>query len=343
MALPASIRRLLRVAIEKTLLMMATRRSTLRALNAIYRRLGTPVHTWMQPRYAKLFRDGNHALAESRWELRFAGLPVVLPLHPWRAWLDWDAAFSLLGHESEIKRSYHALLKGPTPPDLFVDIGGNYGMHSLLFLVCGVEALTFEPNSACHDYFREVCSLNAVRPRLEHAALGAEAGEVELYFPERETWLGSLDPDVIAELRGRTELRVERVAVRTLDEYERQFAGRRVLLKIDAEGHESAVLRGAERTIRTHRPLVIFEVHGERRRARVLEQFTAFGYRLAPLPIDPGQAIVALGPDEFMRASGDDYMAIPGERFAPDGRTPVDALFGAVAHRRAPGPVTSPS
>lgn len=327
MTLPAAVRRVLRIAIEKALLLMATRNGTIRLVNAIYRRLGMPVQAWMQPRYAKLFREGEHCLAESRWELRFAGRQVVLPLSPGRAWLDWDAAFSLLGHEPEIKRSYLTLLTTRTPPDLFVDIGGNYGTHSLLFLVCGVEALTFEPNRACHDYFREVCALNGVRPQLQHAALGAQAGELELHFPERETWLGSLDPDVIAELRNRPGIRVERVRVRTLDEFEPHFAGRRALVKIDAEGHESSVLDGGMQTLIRHRPPVLFEVHGSERRMQVRRRFEQLNYKLASLPVLPDRPLVALTVDGFMHARGDDFIAVPAERFSPSGEASANALF----------------
>jgi FkbM family methyltransferase len=327
MALNAALRRVLRIAIEKALLFMATRNGTLRLLNAIYDRLSTPVKAWMQPRYAKLFREGGHVLAESKWKLNFAGRPVVLPLHPNRAWLDWDAAFSLLGHEPEIKRSYQTLLTTRTPPDLFVDIGGNYGTHSLLFLVCGGEALTFEPNQACHEYIREVCALNGVRPRLLHAALGAEVGELDLHFPERETWLGSLDPDVVAELRGRLGVLTERVRVRTLDEFEPLFAGRRALVKIDTEGHEASVLDGATQTLTRHRPPVLFEVHGSHRRTEARRRFERLNYEVASLPILPDRPLLALSVDAFMRAKGDDFIAVPTERFSRTGEASANALF----------------
>jgi FkbM family methyltransferase len=278
------VRRVLRIGIERALVTLASRRWTLSLLNALYRRLGSSVHGWMQPRYAKLFRDGDHRLAEGRWVLPFAGRNVALPLKPHRAWLDWDAAFSLLGHEPVIKESYRALVQAPMAPDLFVDVGGNYGTHSLLFLVAGIEAITFEPNSACHEYFLEACSLNGVHARLEPVALGAAPGRMALCFPERETWLGSLDADVIALLGNRPGMRSQLVEVRTLDDYEPQFAGRRVLVKIDAEGHESAVLDGAKRTLGRHRPPVIFEVHGAERRARARERFARLGYEIATLP-----------------------------------------------------------
>ena len=55
-----------------------------------------------------------------------------------------------------------------------------------------------------------------------------------------------------------------------LDEME-SVEGREIgLIKIDVEGHEEAVLRGAERLLRRHRPIILFEQHPD-----VIEQGTS--------------------------------------------------------------------
>ena len=53
-------------------------------------------------------------------------------------------------------------------------------------------------------------------------------------------------------------------------------------LKIDAEGHEMSVLRGAERLIRTFRPRILYENidSGERRNTAVAAYLRSMGYRL---------------------------------------------------------------
>jgi hypothetical protein len=92
-------------------------------------------------------------------------------------------------------------------------------------------------------------------------ALSDHAGAARLLVPEDDglARIASSDAgDAISaaaesELGARTELGVE---VRTLDSFDLRDVG---FLKIDAEGHELAVLHGARETITMHRPIVFVE------------------------------------------------------------------------------------
>lgn len=327
MTLRGVLRQGARITVQRVLWMVAAHRPTVTLFNDIYRRLGTNKRAGLQSRFAKIFRDGNHALADGRWVVQFAGRDITIPLRSDRAWLDWDAALSVLGHEPEIKETYRTLLSGRARPDLFVDIGANYGMHSLLFLVSGVDTISFEPNSSCNAYIRELCEVNDVTPRLEHLALGAEHGQLELLYPERETWLGSLDAAVVDRLRTSVELCHENVTVRILDDYLAQLEGRRVLVKIDVEEHEHAVLAGATETLRRLRPLVLFESHRGNRRQPVFDLFERQGYRLAHVPLISGAPLRLVPRDEFLGSPRDNFFALPAERLTANGPTTPDHLF----------------
>ena len=312
----ASLRRFLRPfrpLVERLLRSLIRNAPTRRLLNSVYLRLGRGAIEFVYARTAKIFRDAGGWSGADAWTVRFAGRPVTVPLRGDRMWLDWDQAVSILGHEPEIKRTYASLLGGASRPDLFVDVGANYGTHSLLFLVAGVETLTFEPNDGCHEYFREACAANGVAPNLQPIALGAKPGQVALYFPPGETWLGSTEPSVIEQLRseGRVQLERRDVEVRTLDQYADRFAGRRTLLKIDAEGHELAILRGAERVLHDHRPIVIFEALPESDRDGVAKLFAGAGYDIGTIPADGPWRAVPLG--EYVTAPVSDFLARPRE------------------------------
>jgi hypothetical protein len=92
-------------------------------------------------------------------------------------------------------------------------------------------------------------------------ALSDHAGAARLLVPEDDglARIASSDADdtisaaAELELGARTELGVE---VRTLDSFNLPDIG---FLKIDAEGHELAVLHGARETITTNRPIVFVE------------------------------------------------------------------------------------
>jgi hypothetical protein len=78
----------------------------------------------------------RHTSADGLWRLRFAGTQIVLPLRRESFWLDWGFALGVLGHDAEVKRTYEMLLLSDRP-DLFIDIGANYGTHSMLMAAAG--------------------------------------------------------------------------------------------------------------------------------------------------------------------------------------------------------------
>lgn len=289
---------------------IVARPSSRAALNVVYEKLGPAQRARFHKTFAKIFRGDHPRPAEKGfWTVRFAGKEIRVPLNPERLWLDWDTAVSILGHDLEIKESYAALLNSPERPDLFVDVGANYGTHSLIFLVQGIETITFEPNGLCHEYFREACDLNGVKPQLEAVALGEADGVVELHYPERETWLGS----TIANLEPGGVRNSRRVEQRTLDEYRPMLNRyRRILLKIDTEGSEEGVLKGGATVIGQLRPLIVFEaLPNARARAALFELLSALGYDIAALPWTPKQPVQSLDIGSFSGAAATNFMARP--------------------------------
>ena len=264
--------------------------------------------------FANLFRDTGWEVDEGQWVLDFGGRQLILPLRPDRFWLDWDAALSTLGHETEIKRTYESVIRSPLRPELFIDVGSNYGTHSILFLVHGIETLSFEPNVACHEYFRELCSLNRVTPRLEGVALADGHGVADLSFPETETWLGTTNPEIRRRLNARKMLTHRRVQQAPLDYYFSEFRDQRLLVKIDTEGNEGLVLRGAIQTLERCRPLVIFESFPDSSRGDLFAFFSAVGYGLVDLPWDPGQTSRRFDAEEFVGSRASNFGALPIER-----------------------------
>src|SRR5262245_49246131 len=195
-----AIERTLKVA-ERTLIFETIRhRPTRDAFNKIYA-LFPATHPFLHSRYTKLPTTPRCSSADGLWQLWFAGKRIVVPLRRESFWLDWGHALGVLGHDAEIKRTYEMLLFSDRP-DLFVDIGANYGIHSMLIAAAGVSVLAFEPNPHClNDYTRAIMSLNGITSlQWESIALGNSNGMVELSFPERETWLGSIMPAVSSQI-----------------------------------------------------------------------------------------------------------------------------------------------
>jgi FkbM family methyltransferase len=285
-----------------------------KALNAAYARLTPSQKSQFHLAYSRLFRTREVRGVNGFWEVSFLGKKILMPLTDGRLWLDWDTAVSIVAHDLEIKETYAAIIDSPERPSLFVDIGANYGTHSLLFLSHGIKTLTFEPNSSCHAYFKGLCALNGVQPDLEPVALGATEGHIDLSYPERDTWSGSTDSEVVGNLAKSEKLITERVSLRTLDDYVNRISGEKVVIKIDTEGNELNVLRGASKTLNIARPKVLFESVRRSDRPALFDLFSSLQYDLHLLPWTPGQAGPLLLREPFMTCTGTNFIAVPGTK-----------------------------
>ena len=292
-----------------------------RWFNAVYRRLTFQQKGALHARFAGLFRDRHAPPISGCWLIDFVGRELRVPLRQADLWLDWDAALAVLGHEIAIKQTYAFLIESPHRPELFVDIGCNCGTHSLLFLAHQIDALSFEPNATCHEFFQALCAANGLEPRIEPVALGEGPGVVKLTYPPRETWLGTTERAVEEGLETGYRVASEHVTQRALDEYLPTFGDRRILIKIDTEGSELHVLAGAERTLQEKRPLIIFESWPGRRRRELYDFLHGARYQVASLPWLGPRPDRLLGLQEFMDSRSDDFIAVPeAEQKAQDAR-----------------------
>ncbi len=291
--------------------LIATFSCSRRILNAIYIKLNPSQKGRFHHGFAKIFRNGKNRASSGKWKVVFANKSILMPLTSEQLWLDWDTAASIVGHDLEVKETYELLIKSPERPDLFIDIGANYGTHSLLFLVHQIKTITFEPNPSCHDYFRRICKLNQVTPDLEPVALGDKDGHVELSYPKHDTWLGSTNAEVAKELALTQELVTEKIEQKTVDDYFSKIGHSRTLIKIDAEGNELSVLRGAARTLMEKRPKIIFEVYNDGHRIELFDLFKSKNYRIFCLPWSPADKAQPLTFDQYKAAISSNFIAVP--------------------------------
>lgn len=260
-------------------------------LNDYYRSLNPLQAANFYHCYAKIFRSfRSKSLEDGEWIVDFAGKAIKLPLRAEEMWLDWDLATSIVAHDIEVKQTYSALLSSENPPELFLDIGANYGTHSVLFLSQNIPTVSFEPNPDCLAYHLTVCRLNGLQPKWEQLALGEREGFAELKFPESDTWNGTISSEVIEEMQSRDALQSINTKVVTLDSYmekAKTLADKKnVLIKIDVEGSEIDVLFGAKNFIFHRRPKIIFESNNPSARGMLIKCFEELGYGILLLPFN---------------------------------------------------------
>ena len=194
--------------------------------------------------------------------------------------------------------------------DVAVDVGANKGSH-VLWLSHAVgptgRVVAFEPQARLAARLAEVTR----RARLGNVevvplAVGDKLCTAELYVPDTH-------PDPPGASLAKSAVSGEPcttvpVEVTTLDHFLRDETRPIRALKIDVEGHERAVLRGARSILRTHAPLIVMECEtrhlADMSVQDVLAELRELGYgghfvrrgRLVPLSeFDPAVHQAALG------------------------------------------------
>lgn len=233
-----------------------------------------------------------------------------MALKPDRLWERWGIALGIFGHDAAIKETYTNIPHSEHKPDTFVDIGANYGTHSLLLAKAGVRAIAFEPNPECADFADELFRLNNVTVDWHPLALGREQRQMILTYPSGDFSLGSVNSSADSPL-GNNMVRIP-VEQRRLDDY--PIGGRKVLIKIDVEGHERDVLSGGAAFIAVVRPMIIFESNVDSRsRAQMYDFFATSGYALFDLPWHPSSAASPLQSTSFFASKATNFLAMARE------------------------------
>ena len=150
------------------------------------------------------------------------------------------------------------------PGDTIVDVGANLGAHTLpLARAAGPEGRVFayEPTAFAYGKLLANIALNPeLAPRIVpvQAMLIAEPG-ARAAPAIHSSWPLATADDLHPEHRGRA-MTTDGARAVTLDEHLRGLAVPQVaLLKIDVDGFECTVLRGAEGILRACRPLIVME------------------------------------------------------------------------------------
>lgn len=144
-----------------------------------------------------------------------------------------------------------------------IDVGGNVGQTALAMakkVGDSGKVISFEPYPATVKRFKKNLELNQdiKNIRLENYALGDFDGSISL-FQDCVTNSGG---NRVLYSDTENHVGVERVPATTLDSYlakEKSITGVD-LIKIDVEGFEMSVLRGAEQTLLKYKPKLVVEV-----------------------------------------------------------------------------------
>jgi FkbM family methyltransferase len=195
-----------------------------------------------------------------------------------------------------------------------VDVGANAGIWSLQFARFTRHVHAFEPNPIC---LRQLSRTLPAYVNVHPVGLSDTSGFENLRFDIDNTGIGTIESaNKLNQNPGIKNITSKKIKIDRLDSYALSDVK---IIKIDVEGHEEAVLRGAWETLCRDRPAVIVEIeerHNPGGISRIRSIFDKLNYsalvidngRLRSLEIveveDPGRIAKASGIYNFVFLDG---------------------------------------
>jgi len=205
-------------------------------------------------------------------------------------WQEVELFTAPAAHEPQLQALFRALIK---PTDRVVDIGANLGRHMVLLDHLSAHVDAVEPNPALLPNLRRTVA-GLKHTTLHECALGDHTGSIGLIVPADHS---------TAHVGGAGS-----TPLRRLDDL---VDGPVDLMKVDVEGFEAPVFRGAARLLnRATAPVIVFEeLHLNQEARDVLASYQAAAYRFWVIPREG-----PIQPYSDQRPQWCDVLAIPAAR-----------------------------
>ncbi|MEO0977326.1 MAG: FkbM family methyltransferase [Pseudomonadota bacterium] len=161
---------------------------------------------------------------------------------------------------------------------VFLDVGGNIGVYSILLRDYFEQVFAFEPNPVTYEVLKANLALaGAGNATPVNKALSDTQGVVPIFVPRN----GNLGWATLDETHHEIPVNRTDIECTTLDEFVASNgidAGKIRLVKIDVEGHETSVIRGGETTLSENRPALLCEVLSDSSGTDLLSHLQKLGY-----------------------------------------------------------------
>ncbi len=204
------------------------------------------------------------------------------------------------------------------PARTSIDVGAKLGMYTYRLLRHSGDVVAFEPIPVLSTMLQQV--FKKQRVRIMPCALSDSPGRTRMRIPygsNGEVKFGRSTIEASNTLAHGDVARVEEidVDVKTLDQHDLRQVG---FMKIDVEGHELAVLRGAVSTLDRERPTLLIEAN-DHHHPRAVAELRALlsgrdyeGFFLRDQRLTPLATIS--DPDYFRRESIENFIFIHSSR-----------------------------
>jgi FkbM family methyltransferase len=193
--------------------------------------------------------------------------PLLLREMAWRYWMYGEREVRIL----------KTLIR---PGSGTIDVGAASGLYAYHLSRYSKDVFAYEPNPEWTEWLRSAVPANV---SVFEVALSNRPGRAILSIPPPSLDDQSGDfslrcPEAASIEKAFSEVPCDRIEVKTacLDEYSHRDIS---FIKIDVEGHELAVLDGADETIRANRPLLLVEIIQQHIKRDIYDEFAAIEMR----------------------------------------------------------------
>jgi len=197
----------------------------------------------------KLFAKGDLVVNNGKYKFNFygGGDRGEILYHTF-----WDKMF--LEDTDKIKKYIK-------PGDTVIDVGGNLGFFVLILnelIGDNGKIYSFEPSVLLKNKLTATIQNNNLKNvTIVNQGLGESEGSTTLHYNPKQSGLTSIVSDF------ENNSLSEEIKITTLDKFAENISGRVSFIKIDTEGYESQVLKGAKELIKRDKPTIYIELGGD--------------------------------------------------------------------------------
>jgi len=189
----------------------------------------------------------------------------------------WHFAFSYIWHDtglSIIEKHLNNFYKNDA---VYFDIGSNVGLRSVYVLSQNRPTVLFDPNPEVSKISKQMIALNEYKNyKIEQSGVSDSEGQLSFYISS-SAYMSSFDKEHAAKDKIVAEINIPVTTINLYLQANTQYQPK--IVKIDVEGFEINVLKGATNMLQNYKPALLIEIldTSDNRKA-ILDYLATYNY-----------------------------------------------------------------
>lgn len=196
--------------------------------------------------------------------------------------------------------------------NVYIDIGANTGMRSLFALSKKRKVYMFEPNPVLVDIIKNRCIENNFSNYIIEQLCVSDSNTLQEFYFSNDDSMSSLEIEY-AKIRGIANS--TKVQTITLDSYFKEVKfEKHPYVKIDVEGHELQVIKGARDFILKYEPTLLIEIFEKENKEYIFNFLNEYGYYFYGVVFGSKNIIRKLqNSKDFLNCEASDFLFVKDE------------------------------